>query len=144
MEVDVAADRAAVFELLSDLRGYGDWLGASASFRTVDVDGDAPVGAGTRYRDVFQQRFAEGEVTRFEPPVRLAFREALGGRGDATITTCYRLEQLPGGTRVQRHYHFRARGRARYDLWRLRGEIRAENRRILSRLRDHLERDRSR
>lgn len=138
MEVDVAADRAAVFELLSDLRGYDDWLGESSAFRTVDVEGGAPVGAGTRYRDVFQQRVAEGEVTRFEPPARLAFRETLGG-GDATITTTYRLDELPGGTRVQRHYRFRARGRARYDLWRLRGEIRAENRRILSRLRDHIE-----
>jgi len=66
-----------VFARLADLPGYGTWMHRTGLFRRCDQTSDGPLGKGTAYFDATRMGTFRGEVTDFEPPSRIGFRETL-------------------------------------------------------------------
>ena len=66
-----------VFARLVDLDSYGTWMHRTGLFRRCGLTSDGPVGKGTAYFDATRMGTFRGEVTDFQPPSRIAFRETL-------------------------------------------------------------------
>src|SRR4029079_19089149 len=67
----------AVFDRVADLAGYGTWMHHTGLFRQCGQTSDGPLGKGTSYFDATRMGTFHGEVTDFEPPSRIGFRETL-------------------------------------------------------------------
>ncbi|HET8662920.1 MAG TPA: SRPBCC family protein [Nocardioides sp.] len=70
-----------VFERLADLEAYAGWMHRTGLFRRCRLTSEPPVHAGTTYVDSTRMGAFRGEVTEFEPPKKLAFRETLSWFG---------------------------------------------------------------
>ena len=68
---------ADVFARLADLEGYGTWMHRTGLFGRCGQTSDGPLGKGTAYFDASRMGTFRGEVTAFEPPSRIGFREKL-------------------------------------------------------------------
>lgn len=68
---------AEVFARLADLDHYGTWMHRTGLFRHCGQTSDGPLGKGTAYFDATRMGTFRGEVTDFQPPSRIAFRETL-------------------------------------------------------------------
>ena len=66
-----------VFARLADLDGYRTWMRRTGLFRRSRQTSDGPVGRGTAYVDATRMGAFRGEVTDYEPPARIGFRETL-------------------------------------------------------------------
>lgn len=78
-ETRITIDRpvAEVFARLADLEGYRAWMPRTGLFRRTGRTSDGPLGVGTPYVDATRMGTFRGEVTDYEPPVRIGFRETL-------------------------------------------------------------------
>ena len=72
-----------VFARLADLPGYSTWMHRTGMFRRCDQTSDGPLGKGTLYLDATRMGTYRGEVTSFERPSRIGFRETLRWFGSA-------------------------------------------------------------
>jgi uncharacterized protein YndB with AHSA1/START domain len=97
-EESITASPRDVFEVLSDITRFDEWL---------DMDGrlaaDGPVGPGSRFQSTghvgpFTVRGA-GEVTRYEPDQAFGFRMRMPSTFDFDID--FELEPADGGTRLR-------------------------------------------
>ena len=70
-----AADAAQA--RLADLDGYRTWMRRTGLFRRSGQTSGGPVGLGTAYFDATRMGTFRGEVTDYEPPARIGFRETL-------------------------------------------------------------------
>ncbi|HEY7134279.1 MAG TPA: SRPBCC family protein [Acidimicrobiia bacterium] len=66
-----------VFARLADLDGYRTWMRRTGLFRRAGKTSDGPVDLGTAYFDATRMGTFHGEVTEYEPPTRIGFRETL-------------------------------------------------------------------
>lgn len=66
-----------VFARLADLDGYTTWMRRTGLFRRSGRASDGPLGIGTPYFDATRMGTLRGEVTDYEPPSRIGFRETL-------------------------------------------------------------------
>jgi uncharacterized protein YndB with AHSA1/START domain len=66
-----------VFARLADLDGYATWMRRTGMFRRAGQTSEGPTGLGTKYFDATRMGTFRGEVTDYEPPTRIAFRETL-------------------------------------------------------------------
>ena len=66
-----------VFGRLADLDGYRTWMRRTGLFRRSGQTSDGPLGLGTAYFDATRMGTFRGEVTDYEPPARIGFRETL-------------------------------------------------------------------
>ncbi len=66
-----------VFARLADLDGYRTWMRRTGLFRRSGQTSDGPLGLGTAYFDATRMGTFRGEVTDYEPPTRIGFRETL-------------------------------------------------------------------
>ena len=66
-----------VFGRLADLAGYGTWMRRTGLFRRSGQTSDGPLTLGTAYFDATRMGTFHGEVTDYEPPARIGFRETL-------------------------------------------------------------------
>ena len=66
-----------VFARLADLAGYGTWMHRTGLFRRCGQTSDGPLVKGTAYFDASRMGTFQGEVTYFQPPSRIGFRETL-------------------------------------------------------------------
>jgi uncharacterized protein YndB with AHSA1/START domain len=66
-----------VFTRLADLDGYTTWMHRTGLFRRARKSSDGAVVLGTAYFDATRMGTFRGEVTEFQPPTRLGFRETL-------------------------------------------------------------------
>jgi uncharacterized protein YndB with AHSA1/START domain len=66
-----------VFARLADLDGYRSWMRRTGLFRRSGQTSDGPLGLGTAYFDATRMGTFRGEVTDYEPPARIGFRETL-------------------------------------------------------------------
>jgi len=66
-----------VFALLADLDGYRTWMRRTGLFRRSGQTSDGRLGLGTTYFDATRMGTFRGEVTDYEPPARIGFRETL-------------------------------------------------------------------
>lgn len=66
-----------VFARLADLDGYKSWMHRTGLFRRSGRTSDGPLGLGTDYYDATRMGTFRGEVTEYQPPARIGFRETL-------------------------------------------------------------------
>ena len=66
-----------VFARLADLPAYRSWMHRTGLFRRCGSTSDGPIEKGTAYFDATRMGTYRGEVTDFEPPSRIGFRETL-------------------------------------------------------------------
>jgi uncharacterized protein YndB with AHSA1/START domain len=66
-----------VFARLADLDGYRTWMRRTGLFRRSGQTAAGPLGLGTAYFDATWMGTFGGEVTDYEPPARIGFRENL-------------------------------------------------------------------
>jgi uncharacterized protein YndB with AHSA1/START domain len=66
-----------VFARLADLDGYRTWMHRTGLFRRSGKTSDGPLGRGTAYFDATRIGTFRGEVSTYEPPARIGFRETL-------------------------------------------------------------------
>ena len=66
-----------VFARLADLDGYRTWMRRTGLFRRSAQTSDGPLALGTAYFDATRMGAFRGEVTDYEPPGRIGFRETL-------------------------------------------------------------------
>ena len=66
-----------VFARLADLDGYGTWMHRTGLFRRCGQTSDGPIGPETAYFDASRMGTFRGEVTDYQPPSRIGFRETL-------------------------------------------------------------------
>src|SRR4051794_25776795 len=66
-----------VFARLADLDRYGTSMHRSGLFRRCGQTSDGPLGPGTADFDASRMGTFRGEVTDYEPPSRIEFRETL-------------------------------------------------------------------
>jgi uncharacterized protein YndB with AHSA1/START domain len=78
-ETSATIDRpmSEVFARLVDLNGYTTWMRRTGLFRRTGQTADGPLTLGTAYFDATRMGTFHGEVTTYEPPVRIGFRETL-------------------------------------------------------------------
>ena len=137
--IDIAAPIEQVFALLSDLQSYSRWLPPSGLFNATTEVSDSPVRLGTTYRDGARAPLY-GRVTAYSPPESLAFhQENRMPLGRLAIDIQYRLEAIPGGTRVYRTTSPRFYGPASFLQGLIIPSIRKENLRTLEMMKKHLE-----
>jgi uncharacterized protein YndB with AHSA1/START domain len=74
-----------VFARLADLPGYRTWMHRTGLFRRCGQASDGPLGKGTAYFDATRMGTFRGEVTDFEPPSQIGFRETLRWFGSAVM-----------------------------------------------------------
>jgi uncharacterized protein YndB with AHSA1/START domain len=66
-----------VFTRLADLDGYRGWMRRTGLFRRSGRTSPGPVGVGTTYFDATWMGTFRGEVTDYQAPARIGFRETL-------------------------------------------------------------------
>jgi len=66
-----------VFARLADVDGYRTWMPHTGLFRRSGRTSDGPVGLGTSYVDATRMGTFHGEVSDYDPPTRIGFRETL-------------------------------------------------------------------
>jgi uncharacterized protein YndB with AHSA1/START domain len=73
----IARPVSDVFAHLTDLDGYRTWMHRTGLFRRSGLTSDGPLGPRTAYFDATRMGTFRGEVTTYEPPARIGFRETL-------------------------------------------------------------------
>lgn len=102
-EAEMTASATDVFDVIADLRGYGNWLGRSTAYLrgTTDIS-PGPIGVGTTYVEREARGVRRGTVIECERPTRLSFRQPMTLRprlfGTIDITVGYAL--TPAGESV--------------------------------------------
>ncbi len=78
-ELHTTIDRPVgdVFARLADFDGYGAWMRRTGMFRRSGKTSDGHRPPGSDFFDATRMGTFHGEVTDYEPPERLAFRETL-------------------------------------------------------------------
>jgi uncharacterized protein YndB with AHSA1/START domain len=78
-ETHTTIDRSIddVFARLADLDGYRTWMHRTGLFRRSGQTSDGPRGAGTAYVDATRMGTFRGQISDYQPPSRIAFRETL-------------------------------------------------------------------
>src|SRR5215472_3238475 len=78
-ETDTTIDRPIgdVFGRLADVDHYRRWMRRTGVFRRSGQTTDGPLGLGTAYFDATRMGTFRGEVTDYESPTRIGFRETL-------------------------------------------------------------------
>jgi uncharacterized protein YndB with AHSA1/START domain len=66
-----------VFARLADLDGYRTWMHRTGLFRRSGQTSDGPLGPGTAYFDATRMGTFRGQVTDYQAPSRIGFREIL-------------------------------------------------------------------
>jgi uncharacterized protein YndB with AHSA1/START domain len=66
-----------VFGRLADVNHYRTWMRRTGVFRRSEQTSAGPLGLGTAYFDATRMGTFRGEVTDYEPPARIGFRETL-------------------------------------------------------------------
>jgi uncharacterized protein YndB with AHSA1/START domain len=130
-----------VFARLADLDGYGTWMHRTGLFRRSGQTSDGPPGSGTPYFDATRMGTFRGQITDYQPPSQIGFRETLRWFGLDVMEARpeYRLEADGGRTIV----HHIAEGEL-FGLMRLMKPVpalmaRSERTRTLESLRSSLE-----
>ena len=108
VELDATIERPAeeVFDRLTNLEDYSKWMSKSGVFQKSSRTSPGPVRKGTTYRDHGRSGTFVGEISDFEKPTRVAFRETLRWGGLRVMEVCpaYSLQAEDGSTRLH-HVH---------------------------------------
>ena len=83
-----------VFARLADLDGYGTWMHRTGLFRRSGQISHGPRSPGTAYFDATRMGTFRGQITGYQPPFQIGFRETLRWFGSELMEARpeYRLE----------------------------------------------------
>jgi uncharacterized protein YndB with AHSA1/START domain len=101
--VDVAASPERVFTALTDPTELVQWWGVPGEYRSAEWTIDLRVGGRWElrgYRTDGHLFLVEGEYLAIEAPTRLVLRWRPSWEPGPDTTVSYRLEAIPGGTRI--------------------------------------------
>jgi uncharacterized protein YndB with AHSA1/START domain len=106
LESDIRGSAEAVFDTITDLRGYGRWLGSSTAYAgTTEISSD-PVAAGTTYVEPSSSGVRRGMVTELERPARVTFHQPMTMKpkflGVIDIHVTYTLTPAAEGVHLRR------------------------------------------
>ena len=73
----IARPVGEVFARLADLDGYGTWMHRTGLFRRSGQTSEGPRGPGTTYSDATRMGTFRGQITDYQPPLQIGFRETL-------------------------------------------------------------------
>ncbi|AVH94720.1 hypothetical protein GCM10010497_62280 [Streptomyces cinereoruber] len=136
--IATTASPEQAYACLCDLRGYGDWLPRSASYRGTAPGRTSSASIGDTYVDHTPLGKVRGIVTDASPNRLVAFRQATDD--DAlTIDIVYRVEPAAVGCTVTRTGRIAVAGRLRPVAPLVTALTRRENRRTMARLKEHLD-----
>ncbi len=133
-----------VFQLITDLAHYDQWLPSSTLFNAVTTVSENPIRLGTTYVDKGRSSKLIGKVTEFQPPTRVAFREGthvklLVLEVGLDIQIQYALNAIDGSTEVTRTHTLSTAGMLKLLQPVIIRPIWKENERILQMMKAHLE-----
>jgi len=77
LELSIAAPRATIFAILTDLPAYSTWLPPSSAFKGTTSVSSSPVGLGTTYLEPGPAGLRKGEIVEFEAPRKVAFHQPM-------------------------------------------------------------------
>jgi uncharacterized protein YndB with AHSA1/START domain len=91
-----------VFERLANINEYSTWMPKSGIFIKSEQTSAGPLGKGTTYYDQGRMGTFQGEVSDFERPTKVAYRETLRWLGMRVMEAraVYQLKAIDGGTMV--------------------------------------------
>jgi len=98
VEVNAIIERSIgrVFDRLTNLSGYAQWLPKSRVFLETKQTSEGPVGRGTTFIDKTRIGKFRGEVTDFQRPTKVSFRMRLRWLGINVMES----RSVSGGTKV--------------------------------------------
>ena len=104
VEIDevIARPLEQVFERATDLSQYADWMPRTGVFKNCSHVSQGPVRLGTTYLDQSRMGSFGGEISEFERPSRVVFKETLRWFGAPVVAARieYRFSPHPQGTAV--------------------------------------------
>ena len=104
--VDIAASPEVVFDIVSDLHGYGRWLPSAGDYEGTSEISPPPVAVGTSYVEHSRHGVRRGVVIALARPDVVAFRQpmtlspSLAGTIDSTVSLSVAANAI--GARVTR------------------------------------------
>ncbi len=141
LETDIKRPAEEVFDRLVDISDYDKWMPRSGVFMRSRQTSEGPVTKGTTFHDRGRMGTWRGQVSDFERPTKVEFRETLRWLGMRVMEgrPRYQLEAVDGGTRV----HHVSEGQL-YGIFRLARPMvtfiaRGERRRTVNALKKSLE-----
>jgi uncharacterized protein YndB with AHSA1/START domain len=136
----IDAPIARTFDRIARLDQYADWLPPSNTFAAMRDVSESPARLGTTYVDQGQSSPMPGQITEYQPPQRIAFRqEQKIGLGTLRVEVAYTLEATAQGTAVTRDFAFHTGDLLVLMRPLLSNLLRKENERILAALKADLE-----
>ena len=141
--VDIAASPEAVFDLVSDLHGYGRWLPSAGDYEGTTEISPPPVVVGTTYVERSRRGVRRGTVIAMARPDVIAFRQPmtlrprLAGTIDSTVTMS--VAATAKGARVTRTVELGIPRRLRLVRSVVVGRYERESERMLRALKEHAE-----
>ena len=104
VEIDevIARPIEQVFERATDLSQYADWMPHTGVFRKCSDVSEGPVRLGTTYLDQGRMGSFRGEISEFERPSRVVYKETLRWFGTPVVVGRieYEFSPDPRGTAV--------------------------------------------
>ena len=104
VEIDevIARPIEQVFERATDLSQYADWMPHTGVFRKCSDVSEGPVRLGTTYLDQGRMGSFRGEISEFERPSRVVYKETLRWFGTPVVVGRieYEFSPDPHGTAV--------------------------------------------
>jgi uncharacterized protein YndB with AHSA1/START domain len=106
METEINGSAEAVFDAITDLRGYGRWLDTSSAYAgTTDISTD-PIAAGTTYVEPSPSGVRRGTVTELTRPASVTFHQPMTMKprllGVIDIHVTYTLTPVAAGVHLGR------------------------------------------
>jgi uncharacterized protein YndB with AHSA1/START domain len=77
LSIVIAAPRAKVFAVLTDLAAYSTWLPQSSAFKGTTSVSESPVRLGTTYLEPGPAGLRKGEVVEFEQDSKVTFHQPM-------------------------------------------------------------------
>jgi uncharacterized protein YndB with AHSA1/START domain len=77
LEITIAAPRAKIFAVLTDLPAYSTWLPQSSAFKGTTEVSSTPVQLGTTYLEPGPAGLRKGEIVEFEDPKKVTFHQPM-------------------------------------------------------------------
>lgn len=102
LDTIIEAPIEEVFDCLTDLQGYNDWMPKSSLLIESTKSSDGPAGPGTKFSDRVKLGKAIGEITEFKRPTKVNFRQSVYFLGIKALDSrpAYALEPQDGSTKV--------------------------------------------
>jgi uncharacterized protein YndB with AHSA1/START domain len=95
-----------IFDAITDLRGYGRWLGSSADYAGTLEISPGPARVGTEYVERSRLGVRRGVITVSRAPEHVTFHQPMtlrpGFFGVIDIVVAYSLTEADGGTDLER------------------------------------------